>query len=93
MNYYAVGESLLSGYLLALARMAGFVLVAPPFNTRGIPGQARVAFAVAMAIPLSTWTIPDAPGLDSGDTIMGMLVELISGAGITFRVASLTVLL
>ncbi len=29
----------LSGYLLALGRVVGFVLVAPPFNTRAIPRQ------------------------------------------------------
>jgi flagellar biosynthetic protein FliR len=77
---YTVGASLLSGYLLALSRMAGFVLVAPPFNTRGIPSQARAAAAIAIAVPLSTWTIPKAPALNDGALISGMLVQLVSGA-------------
>ena len=77
---YTVGASLLSGYLLALSRMAGFVLVAPPFNTRGIPGQARAATAIAISIPLSTWTIPGAPALNDGALATGMLVQLVTGA-------------
>ena len=37
----AIAEGALSGYFLALARTAGFVLTAPPFNTRGIAAEAR----------------------------------------------------
>jgi flagellar biosynthetic protein FliR len=39
----AVAQGTLAGYLLAMARVAGFVLVAPPFNTRSVPMQARAA--------------------------------------------------
>ncbi len=79
---YTVGASILSGYLLALGRMAGFVLVAPPFNTRGIPGQARAAAAIAIAIPLSTWTIPNAPALSDGRLAGGILMQLVTGAAL-----------
>ncbi len=79
---YTIGGTLLSGYLLALSRMAGFVLVAPPFNTRGIPGQARAAAAIAIAIPLSTWTIPQAPALSDGTLVSSLLLQLITGAAL-----------
>ena len=79
---YTLGASLLSGYLLALSRMAGFVLVAPPFNTRGVPGQVRAVTAIAVAIPLSTWTIPQAPALTDGDLVSDMLLQLVTGAAL-----------
>ncbi len=58
----AVGEQLVGGYLLAVARVAGFVLVAPPFATRSIPAQARAAVALAMGLPLAA--VLAAPGRD-----------------------------
>lgn len=79
---FTVAASLLSGYLLALSRVAGFVLVAPPFATRGIPAQARVAVALALSVPLSVWMIPDAPALGSGELITGILMQLITGAAL-----------
>jgi len=79
---FTLGATLLSGFMLALSRTAGFVLVAPPFNTRGVPGQARAGVAIALAVPLSTWTIPSAPALDSGDLITRSLLELITGAAL-----------
>ncbi len=42
----------LIAFLIALARMGAFVIVAPPFNTQGvIPYQGRVLLAVALAMP------------------------------------------
>jgi flagellar biosynthetic protein FliR len=77
-----IGATLLSGYTLALSRTAGFVLVAPPFNTKGFPGQARAGVAIALAVPLSVWTTPGAPALDSGRLVPGILMQLITGAAL-----------
>jgi len=52
----SLGETTLAAYLLAVARVAGFVLVAPPFNSRSVPAQVRAIAALAIALPLSTWT-------------------------------------
>jgi flagellar biosynthetic protein FliR len=76
----------LSGYLLALARTAGFVLVAPPFNTRAIPSQVRAATAFALAIPLANWTIPKAPELASGPMIGQMLLQMLLGVALGYFV-------
>ena len=75
----AVGQSLLSGYLLALARTAGFILITPPFNLRGIPRQARASVAIALAVPLSTWTQETAPSFGSDDFLLRMIVQIVTG--------------
>ncbi len=77
---------MLSGYLLALARTVGFILVAPPFNTRAIPGQVRAATAFALAIPMSTWTVREAPELGSGAMIGQMLLQMLLGVALGFFV-------
>ncbi len=56
----------LSGYLLALGRTVGFIMVSPPFNTRAIPSQVRAGTAIALAVPMSTWTIAEAPSWAPG---------------------------
>ena len=76
------GESLLAGYLLALAKTAGFVAVAPPFSSRGIAAQARVGMALAFAIPLSAITAPRAPALTSSGFFGQVLLQLVFGAAL-----------
>jgi len=79
--------SMLSGYLLALARTAGFILVAPPFNTRAFPAQARGGLAFALAIPLSVWTTPTAPTLGTGEMVGQMLLQIMMGVTLGFFVS------
>lgn len=75
----AIGQEILAGFLLAVARTAGFVLVTPPFNTRAIPAYARGALAVALALPLSLATIPTAPPLTSTALLLDLLLQLVLG--------------
>lgn len=82
----ALPGSLLSGYLLATARIAGFILVAPPFNSRAFPRQVKAAFVIALALPLSVRTIPTAPALGSGAMIGLMLLQVLMGVVLGFFV-------
>ncbi|HST81970.1 MAG TPA: flagellar biosynthetic protein FliR [Kineosporiaceae bacterium] len=81
-----IAGTMLSGYLLALARTAGFILMAPPFNTRAFPAQARGGLALALAIPLATWTTPTAPALGSNPMIGQMLLQILMGVTLGFFV-------
>ena len=83
---FTIAGTMLSGYLLALARTAGFILLAPPFNTRAFPAQARSGLAFALAIPLSTWTTPTAPPLGSNTMIGLMLLQILMGVTLGFFV-------
>jgi flagellar biosynthetic protein FliR len=75
----ALGQTALVGFFLALARTAGFVLVAPPFNTRAVPARARAGVAIGLAVPLSTWTQGVAPPLTSTELVLGMLAQVVTG--------------
>jgi flagellar biosynthetic protein FliR len=79
-------EATLAGYLLALARTAGFVLVSPPFNTRSVPARVRVGVATALALPLSGFTTAVAPALDSTAIVLAMLAQVLMGATLGFFV-------
>jgi flagellar biosynthesis protein FliR len=83
---YTIAATMLSGYLLALARTGGFILLAPPFNTRAFPAQARAGLAFALAIPLATWTTPTAPALGSNEMIGRMLLQILMGVTLGFFV-------
>jgi flagellar biosynthetic protein FliR len=76
----------LAGYLLALARTVGFVLVAPPFNTRAVPAQIRAVIALALAVPLCTWTSADPPILGSNEFIVQSLLQIAMGVALGFFV-------
>jgi flagellar biosynthesis protein FliR len=82
----AVGEQLVAAFVLALARTAGFVLVTPPFSTRGVPAQARIGVAVALAVPLTALLQPTAPALTDGALVLRLLVQLATGLSLGFLV-------
>jgi flagellar biosynthetic protein FliR len=75
----ALGQSVLVGFILALARTAGFVLTAPPFNTRAVPARLRAGVAITLAFPLTTFLAENAPPLASTDLVTRMIVQVVSG--------------
>jgi flagellar biosynthetic protein FliR len=79
-------QSTLAGFLLALGRTAGFVLVSPPFNTRTIPAQGRVAVAVSLALVLGPFAEGTAPSLTSTMMLVHMLIQIVNGALLGFFV-------
>lgn len=82
----AIAQSTLVGFVLATARTAGFVLTAPPFNARTLPGRAKASLAFALAIPLSGFMAKGAPALDSLDLVPGLAVQVGVGAALGFLV-------
>lgn len=82
----AIGESTIAAFLMALARAAGFVLVAPPFNSRSVPAQARVALAVALAMPLSAVMRDSAPSLTSSVLVLNALAQVFVGVTLGYLV-------
>ena len=48
--------------LLGTARAAGFVMLAPPFNSRSIPAPVKGALAMALSVLLSTHIAPSLLG-------------------------------
>ena len=83
---YTIAGTMLSGYLLALARTAGFIMTSPPFNTRAFPARVRAGLAIALAIPLAVWTTPTAPALGSNPMIGQMFLHILMGVTLGFFV-------
>lgn len=75
----ALGQSVLVGFILALSRTAGFVVTAPPFNTRAVPARVRSGVAITLALPLTSFTAVDAPALNSPDLVARVLVQVVTG--------------
>jgi flagellar biosynthetic protein FliR len=75
----ALGQSVLVGFILAVARTAGFVLTAPPFNTRAIPARVRSGVAITLAFPLVSFLSENAPPLASTDLVSRLVVQVVTG--------------
>jgi flagellar biosynthetic protein FliR len=82
----SVGESVLAAFLLAVARTAGFVMITPPFNSRGVPVQARVGVAIALALPITGFMQATAPSLTSTALLFQMIIQIVIGLTIGFFV-------
>src|SRR4051812_28402033 len=76
----------LAGLLLATARAAGFVLVAPPFNSKTIPAPVKGALALALAVALLHRVTPGLPQPTTGFLLVTAVTEVAIGAGLGFVV-------
>jgi flagellar biosynthesis protein FliR len=75
----ALGQSVVVGFVLAVARTAGFVLTAPPFNTRAVPARIRSGVAITLAFPLTGFYADGAPPLASNELLSRMFVQVVTG--------------
>ena len=76
----------LAALLLGTARAAGFVLLAPPFNSRSIPAPVKGALALALSVLLSTQIAPNLPDITAGFLVVSAVTEVVIGAGLGFVV-------
>ncbi|HYH24984.1 MAG TPA: flagellar biosynthetic protein FliR [Blastococcus sp.] len=76
----------LAALLLGAARAAGFVLLAPPFNSRVIPGAVKGALALALSVLLSTQIAPTLPTPTAGFLVVTAVTEVVIGAALGFVV-------
>jgi flagellar biosynthetic protein FliR len=76
----------LAALLLATARAAGFVMLAPPFNTRTIPGPVKGALALALSVALVDRVAVDLPEPTAGFLVVTAVTEVAIGAALGFVV-------
>jgi flagellar biosynthetic protein FliR len=81
-----VPAAMLAALLLGTARAAGFVLLAPPFNSRSIPAPVKGAFALALSLLLSTQIAPALPEVTAGFLAVAAFTEVVIGAALGFVV-------
>jgi flagellar biosynthetic protein FliR len=76
----------LAALLLGTARATGFVVLAPPFNSRSIPMPVKGAFALALSVLLSTQIAPTLPEITTGYLMVTAVTEALIGAALGFVV-------
>jgi flagellar biosynthetic protein FliR len=76
----------LAALLLGTARATGFVVLAPPFNSRTIPMPVKGAFALALSVLLSTQIAPGLPEITTGFLLVTAVTEALIGAALGFVV-------
>src|SRR5215212_7488409 len=76
----------LAALLLGTCRAAGFVLLAPPFNSRVVPAPVKGALALALSVLLSTHIAPTLPTPTAGWLTVTAITEVIIGAALGFVV-------
>jgi flagellar biosynthesis protein FliR len=72
--------------LLGTARAVGFVMLAPPFNSRSIPAPVKGALAMALSVLLSTKIAPSLPEITGGFLVVAAITEVVIGAALGFIV-------
>jgi flagellar biosynthetic protein FliR len=80
----SLSTDLVLGFVLAVVRSSAWLVVCPPFNTRMIPTQAKVAFAVALAIPVTPMVAAGAPEPEVGPLIVATLMQVGAGLALGF---------
>ncbi len=81
-----VPEATLAALLLATARTAGFVILAPPFNSKAIPAAVKGALSVALALVVFTQVRDELGTLSVGYLLLTALTEVVIGAALGFIV-------
>jgi flagellar biosynthetic protein FliR len=76
----------LAALLLGTCRGAGFVLLAPPFNSSAIPSPVKGALALALAVTVAGRISPKLPELTAGYLITTAITEVAIGAALGFIV-------
>ena len=79
-----VPADLVLGFVLAVVRAAAWLMVSPPFNTRMFPIQAKMGFAVALAIPLAPQVAATAPEPEVAPLITAVLLQVAAGLALGF---------
>ena len=81
-----LSEATLTALLLGMTRATGFVLMAPPFNSKSISVPVKAAFALALAVAVSGHLAPTLPAVTPGFLLVTSITELVIGAGMGFVV-------
>ena len=81
-----VSEVTLAALLLGTVRAAGFILTAPPFNSRTIPAPVKAALAMVLSLVVMPHISADLPAITAGFLVTSAFTELVIGAALGFVV-------
>ena len=81
-----VPSATLAALLLASARATGFIALAPPFNSNGIPAVVKGALGLALSIVVFPHISGTLPAITAGFLVTAAVTEAIIGAALGFLV-------
>jgi flagellar biosynthetic protein FliR len=84
-----VASNELVAILLASIRAAAWLSVAPPFNSKGVPGQAKALLSVAIGFAVSPQLVSKVPSVDSPLFIVSVVEQVAVGLSLGFLTALL----
>jgi flagellar biosynthetic protein FliR len=70
--------------LLASVRIAAWLVVAPPFSSRAVPGVVKALLSVALALPLAPAVREELPPLDVVSLGVALAWQVVVGGGLGF---------
>ena len=81
-----VPSATLAALLLGTARATGFVVLAPPFNSKAIPPPVKGALALALSLVVFPQLAGDMPAVTAGFLVVAAITEAVIGAALGFVV-------
>lgn len=70
--------------LLASVRIAAWLVIAPPFSSRAVPGPVKALLSVALALPLAPTVREELPPLDAVSIGVALAWQVVVGGGLGF---------
>lgn len=80
----SIDSTLVVGYILAMARAAAWISIAPPFGVRFIPARIKAGFAAGLALALGPRLAEQTVPLEIGPLIGAMVLQIAAGAALGF---------
>jgi flagellar biosynthetic protein FliR len=71
-------------FLLAMVRCSAWLVIAPPFSSRVIPGRAKALLAAALALLVTPRIAATAPALDLGPLLGALVQQIAIGVALGF---------
>ena len=72
--------------MLAGIRITVFLVIAPPFNHKAIPGRVKALIGLGLALAVSAHVVPGYKSLDTGHFVVALVLELVTGGILGFLV-------
>ncbi|BDZ49031.1 flagellar biosynthetic protein FliR [Frondihabitans sucicola] len=78
--------SAVEAVMLAGVRIVAFIMIAPPFSYKAIPGNVKAMLSVGLAIAVAPRIVPGYHAQTTGDFFVSLVLELVAGATLGFLV-------
>jgi flagellar biosynthesis protein FliR len=76
--------TLVLALLLTSARAAAFLVLAPPFSSRAVPGTVKALLSVAISLPVLPTVGSAVPALETAAVVSAVVVQVFTGAALGF---------